>query len=194
MMFRVTGSASLDCEGHSRRSFVQAGVLGLGGLSLADYLHCRAQAANSAPAVNREADNLVHHVLIGGVNWNVVRQGFQQIGEHRNAAGFQKQTLDLKPGAPQKDLQRHLSLDDEFASPGWELEHLGESLEADDGAPEGSSEDSIMAATYGLAPPPRPRGVRVPENPGFSEALQEAKVRDEAFRRMQDATESEADK
>lgn len=103
--------------------------------------------------------------------------------------------VDVSRTMPRQPTYSPDSLDDEFASPGWELEHLGESLEADDGAPEGSSEDSIMAATYGLAPPPRPRGVRVPENPGFSEALQEAKVRDEAFRRMQDATtKSETDK
>ncbi|MDA0588583.1 MAG: DUF1501 domain-containing protein [Planctomycetota bacterium] len=65
-MLKVTGSASLDCEVHSRRSFVQAGVLGLGGLSLADYLRCRVQAANSAPAVNREADTSVILIWMSG--------------------------------------------------------------------------------------------------------------------------------
>lgn len=37
-MLKVTGSASRDCEGLTRRSFVQAGALGLGGLSLSQYL------------------------------------------------------------------------------------------------------------------------------------------------------------
>jgi hypothetical protein len=37
-MFRVTGSATNDCEGLTRRSFVEARVLGLGGLTLADLI------------------------------------------------------------------------------------------------------------------------------------------------------------
>lgn len=65
-MFKVTGSASLDCEGHSRRSFVQAGVLGLGGMSLAELLHCRAQAANAAPAVDRNSDTSVILIWMSG--------------------------------------------------------------------------------------------------------------------------------
>ncbi len=44
-MFRVTGQASADCEGYTRRNFVQAGVLGLGGLSLPQFLAARALGA-----------------------------------------------------------------------------------------------------------------------------------------------------
>lgn len=44
-MFRVTGRASADCEGLTRRNFVQAGMLGLGGLTLPQWLAGRAQAA-----------------------------------------------------------------------------------------------------------------------------------------------------
>lgn len=65
-MFRVTGSASLDCEGFTRRSFVQAGVLGLGGLSLADYLAIRTQAAGSTAAVNADSDTSVILVWMSG--------------------------------------------------------------------------------------------------------------------------------
>ena len=65
-MFKVTGSASLDCEGHTRRSFVQAGVLGLGGMSLSELLHCRAQAANAAPAVDRTLDTSVILIWMSG--------------------------------------------------------------------------------------------------------------------------------
>jgi len=65
-MFKVTGSASLDCEGHTRRSFVQAGVLGLGGMSLSELLHCRAQAANAAPAVDRNSDTSVILIWMSG--------------------------------------------------------------------------------------------------------------------------------
>lgn len=46
-MFRIIGGSGADCTGLTRRSFVQAGVLGLGGLTLADFLRARAQA--SAP-------------------------------------------------------------------------------------------------------------------------------------------------
>jgi hypothetical protein len=41
-MLRVTGSAAKDCEGITRRSFVQAGVLGLGGLSLSQFSQLQA--------------------------------------------------------------------------------------------------------------------------------------------------------
>ena len=54
-MFRVTGRTGLDCEGWSRRNFVQAGVLGLGGLSLSDLILCRAQAAESRREIRPEA-------------------------------------------------------------------------------------------------------------------------------------------
>lgn len=47
MMWKVTGDASTDCEGLTRRSFVQAGVLGLGGLSLGDFLKLKSHAATT---------------------------------------------------------------------------------------------------------------------------------------------------
>lgn len=65
-MFKVTGSASLDCEGHTRRSFVQAGVLGLGGMTLSELLHCRAQAANAAPVVDHKSDTSVILIWMSG--------------------------------------------------------------------------------------------------------------------------------
>ncbi|MHC4878385.1 MAG: DUF1501 domain-containing protein, partial [Planctomycetota bacterium] len=64
-MFRVNGSATSDCEGLTRRSFVEAGVLGLGGLTLDDYLACQSQAANSA-AINRSSDTSVILVWMSG--------------------------------------------------------------------------------------------------------------------------------
>ncbi len=48
-MWKVTGGATRDCEGLVRRSFVQAGVLGLGGLSLPAWLRCRTAAAGENP-------------------------------------------------------------------------------------------------------------------------------------------------
>src|ERR1051326_2828192 len=41
-MFRVLGNAATDCTGTTRRSFLQAGVLGLGGLTVADLSRLRA--------------------------------------------------------------------------------------------------------------------------------------------------------
>ena len=43
-MWKVVGGGSKDCDGVTRRSFLQAGVLGLGGLALPDLLRLRAAA------------------------------------------------------------------------------------------------------------------------------------------------------
>ncbi len=48
-MFRVVGEAGRECTGLTRRSFVQAGILGLGGLVLPDFLRLRAAAAPHPP-------------------------------------------------------------------------------------------------------------------------------------------------
>jgi uncharacterized protein (DUF1501 family) len=47
-MFRVLGEAGRECSGLTRRSFVQAGLLGLGGLGLADFFALRADASAEA--------------------------------------------------------------------------------------------------------------------------------------------------
>jgi hypothetical protein len=47
-MFKIVGSAGSDCTGLTRRNFLQAGVLGLGGLSLADLGRLRADSPNVA--------------------------------------------------------------------------------------------------------------------------------------------------
>ena len=44
-MLRVFGSGAQDCDGITRRSFLQAGVLGVGGLALPDLLRLRAAGA-----------------------------------------------------------------------------------------------------------------------------------------------------
>lgn len=48
-MIRVTGYGSRDCDGVTRRSFLQAGALGVAGLMLPDFLRLRAAQA-AAPA------------------------------------------------------------------------------------------------------------------------------------------------
>ncbi len=69
-MLRVTGGASLDCEGITRRSFVQAGVLGLGGLTLPAFLQLKSQAATSGwqegAVVDPTADTAVILVWMSG--------------------------------------------------------------------------------------------------------------------------------
>ena len=44
-MLKVFGGGARDCDGVTRRSFLQAGMLGLGGLALPDLLRIRARAA-----------------------------------------------------------------------------------------------------------------------------------------------------
>jgi len=44
-VLRITGKRSTDCDGITRRGFLQAGVLGVGGLGLADFLKLQAAGA-----------------------------------------------------------------------------------------------------------------------------------------------------
>jgi len=53
-MLRVYGGGARDCDGATRRSFLQAGVLGLGGLALPDLLRLRASGA-AAPGGDRRS-------------------------------------------------------------------------------------------------------------------------------------------
>src|SRR5262245_26459278 len=52
-MIRVTGRAASDCEGWTRRNFVQAGVLGLGGVTLPQVLAGLAHAGGRHEAALR---------------------------------------------------------------------------------------------------------------------------------------------
>jgi uncharacterized protein DUF1501 len=47
-MLRVFGSGARDCDGTTRRSFLQAGILGVGGLALPELLSLRAAGATDA--------------------------------------------------------------------------------------------------------------------------------------------------
>ncbi len=60
-MLKIVGSSATDCSGVTRRNFLQAGVLGLGGLSLADLGRLRA----SAPADTRDT-SVILFWLSGG--------------------------------------------------------------------------------------------------------------------------------
>jgi len=65
-MLTFHGESNLRfCGGLTRRNFLQAGALGLGGLSLADLLRCRAQASEGGrPASNAKA--VIYVYLWGG--------------------------------------------------------------------------------------------------------------------------------
>lgn len=66
-MFKVTGSATRDCENINRRNFVQAGTLGLGGLTLSDYLQIQARAAgNASTSIERTSDTSVILMWMSG--------------------------------------------------------------------------------------------------------------------------------
>jgi hypothetical protein len=52
-MLKVLGGGARDCDGMTRRSFVQAGLLGLGGLALPDLLRLRASASPAREAAGR---------------------------------------------------------------------------------------------------------------------------------------------
>jgi len=99
--------------------------------------------------------------------------------------------VDLSRTMPTRPTYSPDSIDSGAEPPGWELDQLPS--EGADGGPAAAptSEDAVMAAAYGLAPPPRPGGVKIENNPNFQKALQEAKVRDEAFRRQQEGLGTE---
>src|SRR5688572_16547721 len=68
MLTLSTGATARTCDGATRRDFVQAGLLGLGGLSLPWLLEARARAAATAdaPFVRDKAVILVF--LAGGAS------------------------------------------------------------------------------------------------------------------------------
>ncbi len=74
-MLSITGSKYQHCDGLSRRSFLQAGILGMGGLTLADLLRAEAEAG------------------VGSSNKAV-------INIHLDGGPPQMDTIDLKPDAP----------------------------------------------------------------------------------------------
>jgi hypothetical protein len=54
-MFRVLGGTTFDRTGLTRRSFLQAGMLGVGGLALGDFLQARASEEYAVPHVKDAA-------------------------------------------------------------------------------------------------------------------------------------------
>lgn len=72
-MFRVTGQSTPDCEGLPRRNFVQAGLLGLGGLTLPEFFAARAAQgaersvrAGTAKSKSSDGTNVILMWMSGG--------------------------------------------------------------------------------------------------------------------------------
>ena len=63
-MLEISGKASRFCDGRTRRNFLQAGFLGLGGLSLAEVLSARAASPTSARSASQTSVIFVE--LAGG--------------------------------------------------------------------------------------------------------------------------------
>ena len=62
-MFKIVGGGASDCDGLTRRSFLQAGVLGLGGLTLPGLLQLKAEGATSP---SRHGNSVILFWLSGG--------------------------------------------------------------------------------------------------------------------------------
>src|SRR2546423_5619975 len=69
------------CDGIARRDFLRVGALGLGGLTLADLLRCRAAGAEANHSSNRPSHKAVIMIYLCG-------------------APSHQDTYDLKPDAP----------------------------------------------------------------------------------------------
>lgn len=65
-MIRIHGRAYAHCDGISRRSFVQAGALGVGGLLLPDFLRAREAQAAVNPNARAEQTAVILFWLSGG--------------------------------------------------------------------------------------------------------------------------------
>lgn len=63
-MFELRGQSFASCDGVRRRNFLQVGFLGLGGMSLADLLRIRAQAADAGRSAQKTSVIFVE--LAGG--------------------------------------------------------------------------------------------------------------------------------
>ena len=63
MLTFSTGRSHRDCDGSTRRDFLKAGTLGMGGLSLANLLAARSQAAETGRVVK---DTSVVWLWLGG--------------------------------------------------------------------------------------------------------------------------------
>ena len=65
-MFRIMGGGGRYCDGVTRRSFLQAGVLGVGGLGLADYLRARERREGPNRARRNRQNSVILFWLSGG--------------------------------------------------------------------------------------------------------------------------------
>ena len=65
-MLRIFGDKHYSCDGIARRSFVQAGLLGVGGLTLADWLALKASAETKSSGVSPTGKSVILLWMSGG--------------------------------------------------------------------------------------------------------------------------------
>src|SRR5689334_19220439 len=65
-MLKILGESARDCDGLTRRSFLQLGALGLGGLALPDLLRLRAAASGAGAGGNFRERSVILFWLSGG--------------------------------------------------------------------------------------------------------------------------------
>jgi hypothetical protein len=65
-MFRVIGGSGTDCTSTTRRSFLQAGVLGVGGLALGDYYRAKASTTADYAVPHVEGASVILIWMSGG--------------------------------------------------------------------------------------------------------------------------------
>ena len=99
--------------------------------------------------------------------------------------------VDLSRTMPRPPNYSPDSVSDASDTPGWELDRADQSgvvARESRGERPTTAAAAVMAAAYGLEPPPRPTGVKAVDNPNFQQALEAARLRDQTFRDLQDAT------
>jgi len=98
-MFRIFGASAQDCDGLTRRGFLLAGVLGLGGLTLPDLLRFRAEAAGG-PGTTGEERHLAPAERGSGSHWRSgTRNLWQRADSVAHLAPFPRVSLGSVSGA-----------------------------------------------------------------------------------------------
>src|SRR5947209_277925 len=93
MLTLLSGSTSQDCDGLTRRDFLRAGMLGLGGLSLPWLLRTRAQAAAIKPGFVRDKAVVLIYLAGGASHIETFNPNMDGPEPARSLTGEVKTTL-----------------------------------------------------------------------------------------------------
>ncbi|HEY7153784.1 MAG TPA: hypothetical protein VH575_07475 [Gemmataceae bacterium] len=94
-MLKIRGGAATDCTGVTRRNFLQAGVLGLGGLSLANLARLRA----AAPAAARDTSVILFWLSGGPGHMETWDPKPEAVAQFRGPFGAQRTPIGRTPVA-----------------------------------------------------------------------------------------------